>query len=674
MADFNSLLRLVKDAGLEEDPKVTRWLRIVAKTQDERPKFADRFARKIRERAVERLEYPFTEQVPENSYMDNVVYLGDTLKDGRPYTLKEDDLVQHMLTAGQPGVGKTNLKYVLVSDLRTPFWILDRKRDYRHLIQKMDDLLVLPWNRLKFNPLKPPTGVAPVRWAQVLAEIFGHATSLLSGSKNFLLKSVLELYNQYGLFDDSVSGPYPSVFELQQVIEEENINFVRKSSNYKETVLNRVEPMTLAAGSIFDCSEGYSIEELLDRRVVFELGGLNRDIQNFIQELLIAYVYEYHNAENIRNQGVQLVLIVDEAKQVFSVYKERSDAAGIPKIDDLTALMREFGVALVVSDQEPKKLTDSIKANTKTKVLLPIGDYEQFDDMASTMGLTSDMRRFTRDLGTGEAVMKFGSSDPVPIKIHYYDIEKSVDESDLKEHQEEKWDSLEYEERKPASFETGDTEKGKDGIDPEQIAEQASTEPVVDLSENAEVLLQSIVDEPFLKITERYDRFSSYHKGNEARKELLEEDLVEESSVRKSDSRIKLLELTDRGRKFLESQGVELQRKGRGGVRHRYWQHEIRQFLEDAGWTGKVELFDVDVYGNDGKRELAVEVALSSGDRELEHLQHHSEKDFAVSVVACGSKDILRKLKQKAEENELDIDSVDFRVLQELDSQYFEAL
>lgn len=54
--------------------------------------------------------------------------------------------------------------------------------------------MVLPWTELGFNPLVLPPDVPPRRWAQVLSEMFGHVTALLSGSKNYLLKSVIELH------------------------------------------------------------------------------------------------------------------------------------------------------------------------------------------------------------------------------------------------------------------------------------------------------------------------------------------------------------------------------------------------------------------------------------------------------------------------------------------------
>jgi len=95
-----------------------------------------------------------------------------------------------------------------------PYWSFDLKQDYRHLIQKQDELLVLPWSELKLNSLEPPQGVPPRRWAQVFSEISGHPTALLFGSKNYLMKQIIRLYKLYNLFDE-VAEPYPSLHELQ---------------------------------------------------------------------------------------------------------------------------------------------------------------------------------------------------------------------------------------------------------------------------------------------------------------------------------------------------------------------------------------------------------------------------------------------------------------------------
>lgn len=90
---------------------------------------------------------------------------------------------------------------------------------------------------------------------------------------------------------------------------------------------------------------------------------------------------------------------------MFSVYKERKDAVGIPAIDELTAKMRGFGEGLVVADQEATKLTDSIKINTYTKILLPTGDEKQFQEMVRSMHLDERQADIVRSFDTGEAVV-----------------------------------------------------------------------------------------------------------------------------------------------------------------------------------------------------------------------------------------------------------------------------
>jgi len=442
MADVNRFQRRLEELHLHDDPKAKQLLqRLTYAEQIGNEAAAQRAKTRLNIYIQKHQEYPFKESTPNVGHTDNHIRLGETLHRNQVYAIEEDDLSKHFLGVGKTGSGKTTAINNVLLQLSVPWWAFDRKQDYRHLINKRDDILVIPWTRLRFNPLKPPEGVGLVRWTMVLSEIFSHATDLLSGSKNYILNHVLELYKQYNLFRER-SEPYPSLFELRELMEADKVNYVRKTSNYRDTVLNRVDPMTQVTGPIFDCSKGYNIEELMQRNVVFEFGGLNRDIQNFIQEILFAYLYEYLFHNQSRTGGLQLVLVMDEAKQIFSYKKEQSDAAGIPEIDDLTARAREFGLGLIVSDQEATKLTDSIKANTDTKLLLPTGDHRQFKSIAESMNLSQLQRNYSQSLKVGQAIVQHGFHEPVPVELDYVDVEKDVTNEDLKQHQEEKWDEL----------------------------------------------------------------------------------------------------------------------------------------------------------------------------------------------------------------------------------------
>lgn len=397
-------------------------------------------------KAVHHQRQPFDEQPSHIPPFRDRLALGTTIT-GSTYEIEQNTVTQHVLAVGQSGVGKTTLFYNLMDQLTVPFWVFDLKQDYRHLVQD-DELRVLPWTALKLNPLQPPPGVPPRRWAQVFSEIFGHATALLSGSKNYLMKQLIELYQRYDLFT-AVEPPYPSLHDLQQVLEEHEINYVRKTANYRDTVVNRLEAMNLTAGTVFDCSEGYPLEELLQRNVVFEFDGLGTDLQTFLMEILFAAVYEYRVAQNQRGGDLRHVFFLDEGKQVFSVYKERQDAAGIPAIDKLTAKMHEFSEGLVVADQETTKVTDSIKANTNTTLLLATGDAVQFAEVAESMNLSDRQQDVAQTLGVGEAIIQTGRRDPCPVQLHNYELEKTMSDTALRQQLRDEWNALSVTPREP---------------------------------------------------------------------------------------------------------------------------------------------------------------------------------------------------------------------------------
>jgi len=649
-----NLLDLAKRSEILDDETIQKL--VLASGVSSNEHLQDSASKAVLGESIQQHRYPFDTA---SAYSD--IYLGETFEN-QFYHISQEDLTKHLLTVGQSGSGKTTLFYSLMDEVEKPFWAFDLKQDYRHLVQKLD-LLVLPWTKLEFNPLKPPKDVPPRRWAQVFAEIFGHATSLLSGSKNYLMKKVIELYTLYNLFD-KVSEPYPSLHELELLIKKQKVNYVRKASDYRDTLLNRLEAMNLVAGTVFDCNQGYPVDELLKENVVFEFDGLSRDVQNFLMEILFAYVYEYRIAQNHRNSGLNHLFFLDEGKRVFSVYKERQDAAGIPEIDELTAKMREFGEGLVVADQEASKLTDSIKANTHTKLLLPTADRKQFQAVTEAMNLSVRQAEFAQKLETGEAVVQVGGRDPVPVKLQNHELEKSVTDRELEKQQAEKWSNLSSERRKTTKRFDDRIAPGRSEEVPETRIPDDPTE--IQVSELGDRLLKDVVGNPFKPLTERYERFSSTYKGNKAKNELVDQGVVIERNVKTGDGKRKLLQLTEKGRDYTEdSLDLEVKHRGRGGVIHRYWQHQIKDAFEELGWPAFLEKFDADVYVNLNDTELVVEVAMGDNPREVEHLKQHLERGFDAVWIAARNQEVLEGLKQRIEEQGLDLERVAFRLVRE---------
>jgi hypothetical protein len=210
--------------------------------------------------------------------------------------------------------------------------------------------------------------------------------------------------------------------------------------------------------------------------------------------------------------------------------------------------------------------------------------------------------------------------------------------------------------------------------DTTETANPDDSDTGIDLSDEAVQLLEDVVENPFRSLTERYDLFANDYKANQVKTELLETELVRERTLTQGTTHHKLLELTERGRDYVEDElDVEVEHRGRGGIIHRYWQHQIRDVFDLAGWTAKIELFDADVYVHMEDKELAVEVAMGANDRELEHVKQRLERGLDEVWVVCPNKSVRKELRQQMEEEDVPMDQVEFRRFRDFnDTEIFE--
>jgi hypothetical protein len=578
--------------------------------------------------------------------------------DHLPIYLNPSELQQHMLVVGRTGAGKTNLFYLLMKqclEMKIPFMAFDFKQDYRHLLHISDDILVLPWEKFRFNPLKPPAGVKPLRWLQVFADVFADSQFLLSGAEDFLISHLHQLYELYGVLDDEVPEElkrYPSLYELEELLIYKHYPLITKEARYLETTMNRVKAMVLALGPILDCEQGFPIERLLNTNVVIELEGLIADAQNFLVEILLAWIYHYRLAQGHRD-GLRHLLLFDEGKRIFDINKERRWEQGISTIDLITARLREFGEALIVSDQEASKLTDSIKANTYTKILLSVGSGKDLQDMALSMGLNLNQREIAYLLQTGEAVIKIASKDPIPLKIPKIPVAKVVTDSELEERLKLVISQFRVSPRhKPEKFVQHLDHLARIYKVKKKMLENETLASEEGLSQSALQMLIQIAQKPFLSLTQRYRQLGlSVAKGVKLKEELLSLGLVKQVSVPlgKPGGEIMLLELTDRGKAIAEKMGIRIEEKGRGGVVHKFWQNKIKEYFEKQGKQAFVEYNDIDVFVKNGD-SIAVQVSLDYRG-EVEDLKKALQSADAV-ISASADKEIRARLIDLAQ-NEL---------------------
>ena len=332
------------------------------------------------------------------------------------------------------------------------------------------------------------------------------------------------------------------------------------------------------------------------------------------------WIFHYRISENQRGK-LKHITVFDEAKRVFDYNKEKRYIEGIPTIDILTSRIREFGEALIVADQEPSKLTDSIKANTYCKIAFRLGNGKDIDDISKCISL--EEREYLLSLKIGEAIVKTSDiAKPFLIKVPFVDISKDVSDIEV---------------RRTIKGYSGDSE-AKQPLEEkrEEILPILSTDK---LRAESEVLLIDVFKNPLSSVTERYRRlnFSGY-LGNACKRELVERGFVKEVKIPTGKGMVKLLDTAHKGADRLRGLGHVVRKSNRkGSLEHLYWMKIVAEDYRGKGYKVREEVpigggKSVDLVAEkDGKR-IAIEIETGKSDAEG-NLKKDSEAGFDEVVV-----------------------------------------
>lgn len=379
---------------------------------------ADRKAKQDYQESV-RLPPPDTEKMAGDYHIGTVIY---PEKEFAEYGLREDEFIKHILIVGMTGTGKTNLAFHILRELarhQKPFLVFDWKRNYRDLKQlpEFQDLKIIrlgsPGCDFKFNPLIPPPGVHPKHWMAMLIDVMKHAFFVAHGVEYFLRKGIDYLYEQFGIYKGKQS--YPTFRDLEKLMRKE---FVRgREMLWMSSVKRTLASLTFSGllGDVLNVRQHKGIETLLQQNVVIEMDNLATIEKIFFVEALLLWIYEFRKQEGKREEFKHAILI-EEAHHVLSKRKERA-AGEETVIETVIRMIREFGESVIVIDQEPKKLSDSIIANTNCKICFTLGNGADISNIARSMSLTPEQKRMIDLLRVGHAIVKMKDRFDVPIHV-----------------------------------------------------------------------------------------------------------------------------------------------------------------------------------------------------------------------------------------------------------------
>lgn len=339
--------------------------------------------------------------------LNKFLVIGRVKGNKAPFLFRFLNLVMHVLILGRTGSGKTNLIYWIVAQCirkMIPVWVFDsNKNEFRHLIRLFPGLLVIQLGKnFKINPLAVPFRVDPKQWAQIFVDTFCRVHSLLDGSEALLLRLVMELYHEFGVFKNP--GVFPTLEDLYLKCRAQNFPKYSRPSSYQASINNRLEIYLSMHPEMFDCSVGFPLDELSKKSVVFELTGLPEKLSTFLISIILFWLFNFRIALQERGVGLRNLVVLDECKWIFPPFINEN--IGWPPITYILAQIREFGVGILASDQTAN-LNESIFVNSFLKICMSMGSGKDLEKVAKMFSLNRDQVDYMHRLRVGEAVVGY---------------------------------------------------------------------------------------------------------------------------------------------------------------------------------------------------------------------------------------------------------------------------
>ena len=375
------------------------------------------------------LEPPVKELVSGEYPLAKVNYAG---KDLFNFGLKENDWPRHMCITGMSGSGKTTFAFNVLKNFQEknkPFLVFDWKKSFRPLMKSDPSLMIFTIgnekvsNLFKLNINRPPKGVSPKEWINVLCDLLTESFMVSFGVHKILLETLDEAYEGWGVYEGGKH--YPNWEHIKKLLEQKARDSKGRETGWYESALRIASVLTFGSfGKVvnYDGKKALSIEELFDKRAIFELNSLSNIEKKFFSEFILTYIYKLKKAgEYTASNNFDHAILVDEAHNIF--LKNKTHFVSESVTDMIYREMREYGTSLICLDQHVSKLSDTVKGNSAFHVAFQQQLPEDLRDISNMMQL-SDKREMFSQLQVGTAIVKQSErhTSPFLVKVPYVDL------------------------------------------------------------------------------------------------------------------------------------------------------------------------------------------------------------------------------------------------------------
>jgi len=378
------------------------------------------------------LEPPRKELMKGDYPLGIISYAGNDL---HAFSLREQDWQRHVCITGMSGSGKTTLAYQIIRNFivkNKPFLIMDWKKSFRPLMLIDDEMLLFTVgnetisNGFKVNINRPPKGVPPKEWISILTDVILESFNASHGTAKVIAETLDHAFKDFKVYQGSEN--YPTWFQIyDRLLQKENESRQnRRETEWLTSAVRIGHMLTFGDFGKSLCTKGndeMSVEELLEKKIIFELYSLNTVQKKFFCEYLLTYVYKLKKNLNMVSDVFKHAIIVDEAHNIF--LRDRPTFMRETVTDMVYREMREYGESLICMDQHISKLSETVVGNSACIIafqqILP-GDVE----VISTMTQLRDKRNYFSMLDIGQAIVRLAEryNDPFMIKVPYIQLKK----------------------------------------------------------------------------------------------------------------------------------------------------------------------------------------------------------------------------------------------------------
>ena len=342
-----------------------------------------------------------------------------------PFRLREHDWVRHVCISGMSGSGKTTLAFYIINNFiekKKPFLIFDWKKSFRPLMLTDPEIMYFTIgndavsNFFKININKPPKNIQPREWLNVLCDLITESFFASFGVHKILLETLDEAFEENGIYNGS--GRYPTWFEIKRRLEDKEQKSKGREASWIMSALRIAHLLTFGSfgkALNYKGKDALSIEELLGKKVVFELNALGNIEKKLFCEFILTYIYKLKKAnQEGMNDKFEHAILVDEAHNVF--LKERAHFSSETVTDMIYREMREYGTSLICLDQHISKISDTVAGNSACHVAFQQQLPQDIECISELMQMR-DRKQFFSMLPVGSAVVKLSERYTQPFMI-----------------------------------------------------------------------------------------------------------------------------------------------------------------------------------------------------------------------------------------------------------------